>query len=242
MCIRDRFAINPKTGNPFNVVHVENTADDATEDGTRENPFNALADAQLASSVDDIIFVHTGDGTTNLLDTGIVLQDEQLLLGDGAVHTLAIQNGLNFQFGEDNPALRPILSNVSGGDVVTLANWNTVRGINIDAAGANNGIFGEGVDSGTIEEVTITGAPANGISLDQIAGDFRIADTVVNASEGDGLLVQNAASGTNFEIDNADFDNNRNGIRFSESSGESIAISNTTASNNTLDGIGSIAL
>ena len=232
------FAINPKTGDPFNVIHVENTADDATEDGTRENPFNALADAQLASSVNDIIFVHTGDGTTNLLDTGIVLQDEQLLLGDGAVHTLAIQNGLNFQFGEDNPALRPILSNVSGGDVVTLANWNTVRGINIDAAGANNGIFGEGVDSGTIEEVTITGAPANGISLDQIAGDFRIADTVVNASEGDGLLVQNAASGTNFEIDNADFDNNRNGIRFSESSGESIAISNTTASNNTLDGIG----
>ena len=231
------FAINPKTGNPFNVVHVENTADDATEDGTRENPFNALADAQLASSVDDIIFVHTGDGTTNLLDTGIVLQDEQLLLGDGAVHTLAIQNGLNFQFGEDNLALRPILSNVSGGDVVTLANWNTVRGFNIDALGANNGISGTGVDSGTIEEVAIAGAPANGISLDQISGDWRIANTDVNGSDGDGLLVQNAAVGTNFEIENANFDNNLNGIQFSDSSAESIVISDTTTTNSTLDGI-----
>ena len=231
------FAINPKTGNPFNVVHVENTADDATEDGTRENPFNALADAQLASSVDDIIFVHTGDGTTNLLDTGIVLQDEQLLLGDGAVHTLAIQNGLNFQFGEDNPALRPILSNVNGGDVVTLANWNTVRGFNIDALGANNGISGTGVDSGTIEEVAIAGAPANGISLDQISGDWRIANTDVNGSDGDGLLVQNAAVGTNFEIENANFDNNLNGIQFSDSSAESIVISDTTTTNSTLDGI-----
>ena len=232
------FAINPKTGDPFNVIHVENTANDATEDGTRENPFNALADAQLASSVNDIIFVHTGDGTTNLLDTGIVLQDEQLLLGDGAVHNLAIQNGLNFQFGEDNPALRPILSNVNGGDVVTLANWNTVRGIDIDASGANNGIFGEGVESGTIEEVTVTGALGNGISLDQIAGDWRIADTDVNSSELNGLLVQNAANGTNFEIDNTNFDNNLNGIQFIDSSGESIAISNTTTTNSTVDGIG----
>ena len=237
------FAINQKTGDPFNIIHVDNTANPVGENGTAERPFNALADAQLASSVNDIIFVRTGNGNSALLNQGIVLQDHQKLLGEGSVHTLAIQNGLNFEFGVDNPALRPTLSNISGGDVITLAKGNVVRSFNIDGAGANNGIVADGsvgganLDGGTIEDVTITGTPGNGILLNRVTGDWRIANTDVSNSGLDGLLAQRAASSTNLELIGTSFNNNTTGIRLNDFDAESVSITNTTANNNSVEGI-----
>ena len=56
-------AIDPDTGRPYNVYHVDNTADAAVETGAAETRFTTLAAAEAASSVGDIIFVHEGDGT-----------------------------------------------------------------------------------------------------------------------------------------------------------------------------------
>ena len=58
-------AINPLTGQPFNVIHANNTQD-GIGNGTIESPFATLAEAEAASAVNDIIFVGVGDGT----DTG----------------------------------------------------------------------------------------------------------------------------------------------------------------------------
>ena len=231
------FAINPKTGNPYNIIHVDNSATPVAENGTAERPFNSLADAELASSVNDIIFVRNGNGNSALLNQGIVLQDHQQLLGEGSVNLLPIQNGLNFQFGVDNPALRPTLSNMNGGNVITLAKGNVVRSFNIDGADASNGIFADGSDGGTIEDVTITGTPDNGILLNNISGDFLITNTDVSNSGLDGLVVQGSSGPTNLDLVRTSFNNNNTGIRFNDFDAESVSISNTTALSNSLDGI-----
>ena len=48
-------AIDPDTGDPYNVVHVNNTADGTIANGTKELPFDELLDAQFASNPGDII-------------------------------------------------------------------------------------------------------------------------------------------------------------------------------------------
>ena len=67
------YAIDPDTGRPYNVVHVDNTAS-GTETGDFESPFNTLAEAEAASIEDDIIFVNDGDGSTTGYDTGFVIE------------------------------------------------------------------------------------------------------------------------------------------------------------------------
>ena len=233
------FAINPATGEEFQVVHVDNTADASIEDGTRERPFNQLLDAEANSSPNDIIFVHTGDGTSNLLDRGIRLQNGQFLLGEGSSHLLAIQNGQNFQFGVDNAALRPVLTNVGGGNVVTLANNNTVRSFTIDAEGANNGIFGQNVFNPIIENVSVTGAGLHGTRLSRVGGNVRVANVDLTNNELNGFLVDAATdSNSVFEFENTVFsDNGIDGLRFDNYDGAAISITNNTTSDNGRDGL-----
>ena len=76
-------AIDPETGVPYNVVHVENTADPAFQDGTAETPFSTLRAAQQNSAPGDFIVVNSGDGTDRGLNQGIRLQDNQRLVGTG---------------------------------------------------------------------------------------------------------------------------------------------------------------
>ena len=63
-----RAVIDPDTGLPYNVIHVNNTAG-AGGAGTFESPFATLAEAQAASVTDDIIFVDEGDGTSTGYNT-----------------------------------------------------------------------------------------------------------------------------------------------------------------------------
>ena len=56
-------AIDPETGLPYNVLHVNNTADPAFGDGTFGTPFASLAAAEANSVEGDIIFVSIGDGS-----------------------------------------------------------------------------------------------------------------------------------------------------------------------------------
>src|SRR5262249_11787089 len=72
-----QIATNPNTGTFYNVIHVDNAAA-AGGNGTAEHPFKTLAAAQAASAVNDIIYVHRGNGTTAGYDTGIVLKNNQM--------------------------------------------------------------------------------------------------------------------------------------------------------------------
>ena len=240
-------AIDPDTGRPYNVYHVDNLADPTIENGTFETPFDNLADAEAASSTDDIIFVNPGDGTVRNMDAGITLKDGQMLLGNGVQHLIPLPDGTLFDLCNSLDGNLPRITNRFGGNAVTLANRNTVRGFLIDGATGNmlNGIAGVGtagnrLNDGLIEDVTIfNGATLHGIRLDQISGNWRIARSNVLDAASDGIAIQNAGDASSFfDIENnVVINNGRHGIRLADYDGFYIRFRENDTSFNAADGI-----
>ena len=226
-------AIDPFTGAPFNVVHVTDGVGPGG-DGTAENPFDTLADVQANSGVGDVIFV--GEGGT--LDGGIRLQDRQFLLGGGAEQILGIQDGRQFRLGEAT-GNEAVLTNVGGANVVILADNNTVRGVTIDAAGAQNGINGNGSNGGTIENNTVTGASQFGVLLSLSEGDWNINDNTLNGNGVNGLSIRNSVDpAANFTINgNNASENGYDGIRLFNFEAATVSLSDNTTSNNIINGL-----
>ncbi len=117
------FAINPQTGQPFSVVHVDGGVAGGGG-GTFERPFTTLAQAQANSGPGDIIFLNG----PSVYSGGIVLKDNQRLIGSG--FPLVIRNG--FLTSIIAPDLVQSTSVVVNGipRVVTLGNANTANFFN----------------------------------------------------------------------------------------------------------------
>ena len=257
------FATDPNTGAPINVIHVNSLADAAIGDGTFGTPFATLADAQANSGANDLIFVD-GAGGSQGLGNGFVLQDNQQLLASGATHQIPIQNNQLFELTGDGTVTT--ISNVGGNAVVDLANNNNVSGFNIDAAGANFGIFGDGVNGATITNNTITGATQTGTQIQNFTGNITATGNNFNDNNIDGLslvggldnqsvitLSQNTANnngvdGINIEDfladqialqDNVTNDNIRNGLFIDDFGGQGLDLDifEHTANNNAASGI-----
>lgn len=240
-------AIDPDTGAPYNVYHVDNTADVTIGDGRFETPYTTLLNAQNASSTDAIIFVHRGDGTTRGMDSGIVLKDRQMLLGNGVQHIIPIQGGQNFILCNDLSGNRPRISGKNNGNAVTLADDNVVRGFIIDgsAGGMANGIFGDGVlagapiDNGVIEDVEIFGAILHGVFVNDLSGDWNFARNDIHDNGFDGILLTNACDPTsifNFE-DNDVSRNGRDGIHMVDWDAASLTFTRNFTDLNGRDGV-----
>lgn len=241
-------AIDPDTGRPYNVFHVDNTADGSVATGSFETRFTNLLDAENASGEDDIIFVHEGDGTTRNYDRGIVLKEGQYLLGDGVRHEIPIQNGLIFELCNNIDGILPTITNRNGGPVVELAGRNIVRGFNIDATngGVTNAIQGDGavlgrtINNGIIADINILGNPVlNGISLNEIGGNWRFARNNLTGAQFDGIFIDNACDPNSiftFE-DNIASNNGRDGIHIQNYDGAQFTFLNNITNNNGRDGV-----
>jgi hypothetical protein len=226
-------AIDPFTGAPYNVVHVQDGAGDGG-DGTAENPFDTLADVQANSGVGDVIFVAEGGE----LDGGIRLQDRQFLLGGGTEQIIDIQNGRRFRLGEDT-GNGAVLTNAGGSNVVILADNNIVRGVTIDGTGASNGINGNGSDGGTIESNSITGANEFGILLSRSTGDWNINDNELTGNGIDGLWVRNTLDPSAVYTVNGNNASNNGfeGLHFENFQAASVSLSDNITNNNGQNGL-----
>ena len=209
-------AINPLTGFPINVVHANNTAT-GPGDGTFESPFPTLAGAENASTVNDVIFVDVGDGTDTGYQDGITLQDNQQLLSSGG--TQFVQNADGTLVAISNNGVGATISNAGGNAVVTLANNNIVGGLNIDAIGANFGVFGSGITGGTFgggtfNNLSISGANLDGIGLQGVAGDWDFNSNNIAGNSRDGIFINGTVgSDAVFTFDQNVIDGNvRDGI------------------------------
>jgi len=178
--------------------------------GTLASPFNGLAqhNANSNDADGDCIFVYSGS-----LGGGIVLQNDQVLVGAGSSLSLAVSCGITAPAHTALPATggtRPVLSN-TGGNGINLASGNTVRGLNVgNTAVASDGIAGGGVGSLTIDEVAIlgTGGGVNlsngvlGVTLDSVTssgsdtGIFLRDTTGSFTVTGDGTNNMNGSGGT----------------------------------------------
>jgi hypothetical protein len=148
---RRSLAIDPATGQPWQVWFVNNTSH---SEGTFESPFPTLVQAQNASAPNDMIYVFPGDGTSTGMNAGIVLQDQQKLFGSAISQTIPTALGTVVILAQSSP--RPLLTNLGGtGIVVQLANGNEVSGLNIQHGAAVPG--GAGLVGVATATTTING-------------------------------------------------------------------------------------
>ncbi len=119
-------AIDPATGNPLFFWFVDNTSHSK---GTFASPFNKLLDAQMSSSPNEIIYVFPGDGTLTGMDTGIVLQNDQRLLGAAMCHSIATSCG-TIQVPALATVTPTVVNNIRPEPAITLAHNTKVAGIN----------------------------------------------------------------------------------------------------------------
>jgi hypothetical protein len=157
------------------VWYVRNNA--GPGDGRSPSPFNTLAAAASATPAGDIIYVHRGDGTTNGQNSGITLQNNQQLIGEGVA--LVVGPYTLFPAG-----LKPTIGN-AGGTGVTMGNASVVRGLTVSAG--RDGISSNAKTSGTIGTVDVTGG-ADGVSINTGAGTFNLTDVTITPGN-DGLVI-----------------------------------------------------
>ncbi|MET0647678.1 MAG: Ig-like domain-containing protein, partial [Pyrinomonadaceae bacterium] len=174
-------------------------------DGRLTSPYNSLASVSSGGDLDepsDFIFIHEGVGT---YDGGIVLEDGQRLIGQGTGLDAALTT-----FGVSAPAhsdarpaatSRPVLGN-SAGNVITLANGNSVLHLNAAASAASSSAIFGSASAGTTS-VSNVGASAtggaSGVSLLNHAGTFSMANSfVAGNSTGVAVAVSGGATGITF--------------------------------------------
>lgn len=244
-----QLAIDPDTGRPYNVWHVDNSADAGVADGTVDRPFTTLADAETASGEDDIIFVREGFGTVAGYDTGIQLRNRQMLLGDGVEHIIPLADGTNFILCNDIDGNRPTITGRNNGAAVMLANDNVVRGFVIDGAqapgGMSYGIYGDGLGRGApingavIEDNDISGAVLHGVYIDESIGDFTYARNNITGNGFDGILMEDHCDPTSTVLfeDNVVDSNGRDGIHMNRYDVAVLNFLRNQTNNNARDGV-----
>ncbi len=223
-------------GDPYFFVFVDNTSSSL---GTFESPYASLATAQANSSPGDIIYVFPGNGTATNMDTGITLQDSQMLLGAASSYRMPTQLGTVSL--PSYASVQPVITNTASAPVITLANNNTVSGMYV-ANNTDRGIFGSGITNFTATKNTILGgAVAEGILLENPTGlvtlnNNLLVQTGPGSHPNSAFHLQSSEGTCNLSFDgNAFFSqpngNNTIGMRF-ELTGtanvNSINVTNTT--------------
>lgn len=183
-------AINPDTGNAYNIQHVSSTAGGAGT-GEADSPFDTIADAQAAGG--DIYFVHEG----SVLTAPVVLQDGERLWGEGVGHFVETQKYGRVQLpGSTDGSNLPVFQNITG-NAITLASGADVSGFTIDGA-TGHGIVGTGVDSATISHMNISGTALDGISLQNSSGTFALSDISIEDTAGAAFHLDGGTANVNF--------------------------------------------
>lgn len=163
-------ALNPVTGEPLNFIFVNNQL--GSSDGSIENPYRTLTDAAMNSSAGDVLYVFTGDGTSRGMDQGVILKNNQRLLGSGVDHSFTTRFGqLSVpQLTAERPLLESILP-----FVVEMGNDGEVSGFRV------NHIF-SGIHANSVSNALVTRndfvTRTTGFEADNCAGTIIVKDNI----------------------------------------------------------------
>lgn len=229
--------------------------------GTASSPYNTLSVATGVAGPNDIIFVFTGDGTTNRQNGTILLRPGQKLIGQGAGLTFDVlpANATNpllpitgVAATTPLPLTPPMLTHTAlfAGNVpvITLADNVEVAGFIIDGTGTApaNGLIGmSGAPVGfNIHDNTIRNLPRAAIQLLGTTGGtgMIVNNTITNltsANPDNAIDIVTTAAGVNFTITGNTLNTiEETGIRAQFGSGTVVVSNNTLTNVGTLVGGG----
>jgi hypothetical protein len=182
------------------IWFIDNSSVAATSDGRLNTPFKTLTDfnASVGPQNGQIVFLeNTGTNYTG----GIVLKDSQILWGTGHTGGANLANILPFALAAHSlmlPAIngtRPVIGN-AGGDGVTLAMHNTLRGFNVGNC-SDFGIENSGTNSVgnlVVSEVSINNGTGGGFDASHGSGAMNVVFTSLSSTGGtNGINLTNCA-------------------------------------------------
>jgi hypothetical protein len=125
--------------------------------GAADDPFAALADAQLAAEDGDIIYIANGDGTTTGLDAGLILAAANIsVIGEGVA---LVVDGATLA----TAGIAPKITNPAGAGITLNTADNTlIKGLIIDSV-SGDGLVVNDSTGVTLEEVTISNSGESAI-------------------------------------------------------------------------------
>ncbi len=153
------------------VWYVKNNGSNGN--GQSQSPFNSLSGFTNGSrttldKTGDIIYVFTGDTTSTNQNAGVVLLDNEQLVGQGAALVVNSQTLVG-------AGTKPVIGNAAGVGV-TMANGNTISGVTVSGS-TSWGITALNVASGTVDATTVTGNSGSMI-VQNATGTFNIHSNV----------------------------------------------------------------
>ena len=213
-------ALNPTTGTPWNVIHVNNAYAGAGN-GSAASPFTTIEVANAAATNPyDIVLVDPGNATYNQTAAFSPLAANQYFIGNGAPFYIpsVCCDPINLATASGS---RPVLTNPSGASV-NLTNGLLVN--NFDITGSKIGISGSGnLSSGFarpplpfpyappsygsatgdafVNNVTISGtklANQTGVLLDKTTGTVDFQNTIVQNMTNGGFVIDGGDPNVNF--------------------------------------------
>lgn len=244
-------AINPDTGLAYTFTHVDNTAA-AGGDGTTELRLNNLGLASGTGS--DIILVHRGTttlGTPLTAGAGLVMADNQRLFGEGCPTFIDVANRPGAPCplpGWATTGTNPFVAGGAGVNIITLADNNTVSGLNMVTGVGGNAIVGNGIQDFTLTKLnrdisppTTTGA-GGGIVLNNATGTGVIDDfgfNIPSAVGPNGIAITNTNTAPlNVSITNGRYLNGgENGILLSGNNADISATINNVLNSGSSTGL-----
>jgi hypothetical protein len=194
-------ATNPADGSPWQVFHVDNTAEPGGT-GSAESPFATIEEAVTRPTNDpyDIVYVHVGDSSATapyITPVGGFTfgADNQYLIGEGSRITIPTELcGDRAFFAGSASSVYPFISN-PGGAAIVMEQANVVVshvGIVNSPIGITDGAGIASPGTATIQDVTIEGSGAvgqSGIRIANSSGQFTVDNVRLSNLSNNGLVL-----------------------------------------------------
>ncbi len=185
---------------PEVIWYVDNSQG-TNGDGTSGSPFNNLASAASASGPGHMIFVLSGAApSVTGQNSGIILKNNQSLVGQGVDLVVTFNGTPQTLFPAGTP---PVITHTAG-TAVTLAQNNTIKGLNI--GDSSNPVIGTGIaDNGssfgtlTVSGVNVTSSTGHTLNLD-VPGTLAATFGSLSSSNSTGRGLRLSSVGGTFAV------------------------------------------
>ncbi|MFM8413585.1 MAG: right-handed parallel beta-helix repeat-containing protein [Planctomycetota bacterium] len=195
-------AINPDTGTPWRVFHVDN-ASASPGNGSAESPFTTLGQAESAATAAfDIVYVRVGNSaTTPYLTpaTGYTFANtNQYLIGEGSTFQLPTLNcGPEPLFAGNGGGQYPIITNPVGPAIIVDQDGTVVSHLQIAASpiGISDGPGLVAPGQATVSDIVIrgpAGIPQRGVEIANSTGRFNFDRIRFEGLANDGFVISAA--------------------------------------------------